>query len=100
MTENANSDKEARILSAVKQVLARVAKETATPPGVRHPLSEGCIEDLRQCLLLISARENELNIAAGTPSTDRPRFIDEPAPQGPVVVSIDQIKGRKRDEPE
>ena len=97
MTENTGSEKEARILNAVKQVLARIAKETATPPGIRHPLSEACIEDIRQCLLLISAREHELNIAAGKPSSDRPRFIDEPSPQGPAVVSIDQIKGRRKD---
>jgi len=88
--------KEIRILGAMKQVLTRIAKETATPPGVRHPLSEACVEDIRQCLLLISARENELHVEAGTQSQDRPYFIDEPKPQGPAVVSIDQIKGRRR----
>ncbi len=97
MTMPTEFDKETRILNALKQVLTRIAKETATPPGVRHPLSETCIEDIRQCLLLISAREHELNVAAGTPSEDRPRFIDEPRSQGPTVISIDQIKGRRKD---
>lgn len=97
MTSSTEPEIEARILFAMKQVLTRVAKETAVPPGVRHPLSEACIEDIRQCLLLISARENELNIAAGAPSEDRPRFIDEPRSQEPTVISIDQIKGRRKD---
>ena len=38
---------EARILQAVKLTLARVIKDTATPHGMRHPLSDGTI-DLRR----------------------------------------------------
>ena len=51
---------EERILQAVKLTLANVIKDTATPHGMRHPLSDGTIQDLRQCLALISAREREL----------------------------------------
>ena len=88
--------KEERILRVMKQVLTRVIKETATPPHQRHPLSARCLEDMRQCLLLISAREQELAKAAGRKMDQRPRYADEPRAQGPVVVPLDQIK-RKGD---
>lgn len=70
---------EERILRAVKLALTRVIKDTATPPGMTHPLKEGTIEDLRQCLVLISARERELAQAAGRAQDQRPRFVDEPS---------------------
>ncbi len=69
----AGVSKEERILQAVKLTLTSVIRDTATPPGMRHPLSAQTIEDLRQCLALISARERELGEAAGRPSSDRPR---------------------------
>ena len=70
--------KEERILRAVKRTLANVVRDTATPPGMRHPLSDATIEDLRQCLALISARERELAQAAGRETSARPRYADEP----------------------
>jgi hypothetical protein len=76
---------EARILQAVKLTLARVIKDTATPQGMRHPLSDGTIEDLRQCLALISARERELAAAAGQSMAARPRFSDQPTAGDSVV---------------
>jgi hypothetical protein len=69
---------EERILQAVKRTLANIIKDTATPHGMRHPLSDGTIQDLRQCLALISARERELAATAGRPKSGRPRFTDEP----------------------
>jgi hypothetical protein len=68
---------EERILRAVKRTLANVVRDTATPHGMRHPLSDATIEDLRQCLALISARERELAQAAGRDATARPRYADE-----------------------
>ena len=68
---------EERILQAVKMTLANVIKDTATPAGMRHPLSPETIEDLRQCLALISARERELAQAAGRPIGGKPRYADE-----------------------
>ena len=70
--------KEERILRAVKHTLAGVVRDTATPHGMQHPLSDATIEDLRQCLALISAREREL---AAEDSKAKPRFADEPGPQ-------------------
>lgn len=76
---------EERILMAVKLTLANVIKDTATPHGMRHPLSDSTIEDLRQCLALISARERELAEAAGRPMEKRPRFTDEPTGEDRVI---------------
>ena len=76
---------EERILTAVKLTLAAVIKDTATPHGMRHPLSDGTIKDLRECLALISARERELAQAAGRPIGGRPRYAEEPARADKVI---------------
>jgi len=82
---DSNSPMEQRILQAVKLTLANVIKDTATPHGMRHPLSDTTIEDLRQCLALISARERELAQAAGQSMGKRPRFTDEPTREDQVI---------------
>jgi hypothetical protein len=84
--------KEERILAMVKQVLTSVAKDTAPQPGRRHPLSEHTIQGIRECLMLITAREQEL----GRDTSARPRFIDEPASE--VVVPLDIASIKKGDE--
>ena len=76
---------EERILQAVKLTLAGVIRDTATPHGMRHPLSDATIEDLRQCLALISARERELAQAAGRPLVGQPRYADEPGREDKVI---------------
>lgn len=83
--------KEEDILRAVKRVLTEVIKDTATQPGLRHPLSDNTIGGLRDCLILISQREQELAAAAGRAMDARPRFTDEPKPQGDVVVPLHAI---------
>jgi hypothetical protein len=85
---DAEPSKEERILRAVKLALTNVIKDTATPAGMRHPLSDDTIQDLRQCLALISARERELADVDGRPQTRRPRYVDEPAPQKETVVTF------------
>ena len=82
---DAAASMEARILQAVKLTLANVIKDTATPHGMRHPLSDGTIQDLRQCLALISARERELAQAVGKAADEKPRYADEPAPGDTVI---------------
>ncbi len=88
--------KEEQILRAVKRTLTEVIKDTATQPGMRHPLSDNTLAGLRDCLLLISQREHELADAAGRPSEAKPRFIDEGRENGSgeVVVPLHSI-GRK-----
>ena len=85
MTEE-NSPKEERILRVMKRVLTNIAKDTFTKPGFRHPLSDDTVNDIRNCLSLITAREAELNEAAGRSMDDRPHFVDEP--QSSVVVPL------------
>jgi hypothetical protein len=86
---------EARILQAVKLTLASVIKDTATPHGMRHPLSDATIEDMRQCLALISARERELAQAAGGAAdrvtVKRPSFTDA-SKQGDAVIRFHKQK--------
>ena len=85
MTEE-NLNKEERVLRVMKRVLTNIAKDTYTRPGHRHPLSDDTVNDIRNCLSLITAREAELNEAAGRAMNHRPRFIDEP--QSSVVVPL------------
>lgn len=89
-----NSDelsKEEQILRAVKMTLTGVIKDTATAPGMKHPLSDRTIEDLRQCLMLISARERELAEAQGRSQDLRPQMPGDTKPQGEVVVPLHQV---------
>ena len=86
---------EQKILIAMRKTLAAVIKDITPPPGMKHPLSERTIEDVRQCLALISAREKELADAQGR-GGERPYFSDEP--QAAQVVPIAGLgKGKKQD---
>ena len=87
---------EERILRAMRMTLASVIKDTATPPGMRHPLSDATIEDLRQCLALISARERELAQAAGRVKEARPRYADEPSKESVVRLHPRKPKGEEQ----
>jgi len=82
------------ILKTMKLVLTQVAKDTATEPGLKHPLSEQTIKDIRDCFVVIAHREQELAEENGRSMTKRPRFTDEPRPGdvGDVVVPISSIK--------
>ena len=93
-TDKDTPSKEQRILSIVKKTLTDVAKDTYTPPEMRHPLSEQTINSIRECLSLISARETELAEEAGLTSTSKPRFIDEP--QDTVVVKLEPSGGKNK----
>jgi len=70
--------KEQRILVVMRKLLAQIVKDTTPGPGMRHPLHEQTIKDIRDCFGLISARERELAEQAGTENKDRPRYIDDP----------------------
>ena len=76
--------KEHKILVTMRQVLSSVVREITPEPGMRHPLTEKTMDDVRQCFALIAAREKELTDNAGMPSQHRPRYVDE-APKAKVV---------------
>ncbi|VAX12531.1 hypothetical protein MNBD_GAMMA24-2751 [hydrothermal vent metagenome] len=86
---NDSLSKEAQILEVMRKVLTDVARDTYTKPGLKHPLSENTITNIRDCLALISAREFELAKGEGRETTMRPRYVDEP--KTTVVIPIDKI---------
>jgi len=100
ITNNENGNKEARILRVMRQVLTTIVKDTATAPGIKHPLSDATVEDIRNCLGLIAAREQEILREIGTESNMRPRFTDDPDAQNSVVVPISKLKTRKKTDDE
>jgi hypothetical protein len=67
-----------RILITMRKVLSSVIKEITPQPGMRHPLSDNTIEDVKQCFNLITVRERELANLSKESSTEKPRFSDEP----------------------
>ncbi len=82
--------KEERILRMMKSALTDVAKDTATEPGLKHPLSEQTIRNIRECLMAITVREQELAHEHNRNTSARPRYVDEPHTE--VVVSLDASK--------
>jgi hypothetical protein len=85
---------EQRILTAMRQVLSGVVRDTTPPPGMRHPLNPATIEDIKQCFALITSREKELNEQQGRPAA-RPRYTDEPRKSSQVVRLV---KPEKKDD--
>jgi len=75
---NTELNKEHQILVTLRQVLAGVVREVTPEPGMRHPLSQKTMEDVRQCFMLIAAREKEITELLGKPSQHRPHYVDEP----------------------
>ena len=68
---------EHRILITMRKVLSSIIRDTTPPPGRPHPLTPPTIEDVRQCLALITAREKEIHQQAGKSMDARPRYADE-----------------------
>jgi hypothetical protein len=83
---------EQRILIAMRKTLGAVIKDVTPPAGMRHPFSAQTMEDVRQCLALIAAREKELADAQGR-GGERPYYSDEP--QKAQVIPIEGIARRR-----
>lgn len=94
MTEQEPTQEEI-ILRRVRGVLTAVIKDTATPPGMAHPLTPETLAEMRECLFLISERETQLNEAAGRSMDMRPRYKDEPRKKSDEVVVQFDADGRK-----
>jgi hypothetical protein len=84
--------KEQQILIVMRKVLGSIVKDTTPPPGMKHPLSDATIQDIRACFGLISARERELADAQGRPE-ERPYFTDELRQAEVVPVSAIKKSG-------
>lgn len=91
-----DSSKEREILMVMRKVLANIVKDT-TPASraMKHPLADATIQDIRNCLGLISLRERELADAAGIPM-EKPYYADEQKPA--EVVSISSIGRVNKDD--
>jgi len=84
-------DKEQQIMLVMRKVLTGIIREITPEPGQPYPLSEPLVQDIRQCLGLISSREQELMAAKGQTNTDRPYFSDET----PAVQTVPFPASRK-----
>lgn len=91
-----SQNKEQQVLVVMRKVLASIIKDTTPNPGMRHVLSDATIQDIRQCLGLISARERELADAQGK-AQERPYYSDEK--QSATVVPMSRI-GKRGDDKE
>ena len=75
----------------MRKTLANVVKDTTPLPGMRHPLKDSTIKDIRDCFALISAREQSLQQSLNkSPSKMRPRYADEPHTD--QIVPLAKIK--------
>ena len=82
---NDDLQKERDIMMVMRKVLTSIVREvTPEHKSLQHPLSDQTIQDIRNCLGLITAREKELADAAGRTAVERPHFTDE-AQQSTVV---------------
>jgi len=70
--------KDQRILQMMRKTLTNIIRDVTPHPGHVSPISESTSKDIRDCLTLISAREQELAREMDQESTMRPRFTDEP----------------------
>ncbi len=85
-----NISTEEEILQLVKSTLTAIAKDTYTPPELTHPLSSDTINQIRNCLAVITRRQQALAGERGEEFNDRPRYIDEP--NDTFVVSLDDFR--------
>lgn len=84
---------EQRILIAMRRTLGAVIRDVTPPPGMRHPLADATIQDVRQCLMLIAAREKELADAQGR-GGERPYYADQPqSVQAVPMAGLGRTKG-------
>lgn len=90
---NPEDNKELQVMTVMRRVLAAVIRDTTPPAGMKHPLSTQTIEDVRMCLGLITAREQEIAEQRGE-NPMRPYYADQ---QQTPVIPLDSLKTQKDD---
>ncbi len=88
--------KELDILVTLRKVLSSVVREITPDPGLRHPLSDATLEDVRQSFMLIAAREKEICESLGKPSLHRPLYKGDTPKTN--VVKLHGLKSSDDDE--
>ncbi|MEW5771364.1 MAG: hypothetical protein AB1831_13495 [Pseudomonadota bacterium] len=76
--------KEQQIMRAMRKTLTSIVRDTAPRDGNPSPLGSDTVENIRNCLGLIAAREAELAEALGLSRNERPHYTDEPASTQPL----------------
>lgn len=90
---------EERILHIMRSILINVIKDTATEPGLKHPLSPSTINKIRHGLELVTARQKEIAEEVGESWDMRPTYPPEPSleTKDGTVVPITGLKRKKPD---
>lgn len=88
--------KELDVLVALRKVISSIVREITPDPGMKHPLSESTIEDVRQGFTLIAAREREISEKLGKPSLHRPIYKGDTPKTN--VVKMHGLKSSKDDD--
>lgn len=83
---------EQQILILVRKTLTAIVKDVTPPPGMRHPLSDPTITQIRDCLGAIARREKKLASAQGR-ACEQPYYADQP--QSAQIVPIDSLRSRR-----
>lgn len=90
---DADLKKELDVLVALRKVISSVIRDITPDPGMRHPLTEQTMEDVRQGFILIAAREKEITEAMGKPSLHRPLYKGDTPKTN--VVKLHGMKAKK-----
>ncbi|HHB93278.1 MAG TPA: segregation and condensation protein A [Thioploca sp.] len=69
--------KEQQVMVSMRKVLTSIIREITPPAGQEYPLTEQTFNDVRMCLALIAAREQELANEQGIDNKSRPHYVDE-----------------------
>jgi len=88
--------KELDVLVTLRKVISSVIRDITPDPGMKHPLSETTMEDVRKGFLLIAAREKEISEALGKPSLHRPTYKGDTPKSN--VVKMHGLKSMKDDD--
>jgi hypothetical protein len=79
--------KEQRILRIMRKTLGNVVKDVTPLGGRTNPLSEGTIQDIKDCFGLISDRERELAEALNFDQA-KPYYADGEIPNAKVISIV------------
>jgi len=79
--------KEQRILRRMRKTLGNIVKDVTPYGGRPNPLSDGTIQDIKDCFALISSRERELAEALGF-DPSRPYYADDELPNAKVISIV------------
>ncbi|MCG6932699.1 MAG: segregation and condensation protein A [Gallionella sp.] len=79
--------KEQRIMRIMRKTLGNIVKDVTPMGGRTNPLSEGTIQDIKDCFAMISDRERELADALGFDES-RPYYTDGESPSAKVISIV------------